>query len=136
MERTKNISDATRMIKYIATNTILISLLIVGTVYDISGFVAVSIFVFWLTALAGTFGSVPVLAETIYEADNEWKLSVPLWFDCTLDTLVFIMLAGLGYPVLSFFYVLHIFGGMKLRANIIKLQNGESIRKEKDEINE
>ena len=136
MERTKKISDGTRMVRYVATNFILIGMLLIGTAYDISGFVAISIFMFWVTALVGTFGAAPVLAETIFKGDADWKPSVPLWMDYTLDTLVFIMLAGLGYPVLGFFYVLHIFGGVKLRENIAKLQNGESIREEKDEINE
>jgi len=95
--------------KYVWTNGAILAMFIIGTKYNIDGFLYLSLVLYWAMSILGlTLFNNDVSDKMIKSLYSNGKPFIPLTVNVGYDLIITIMLAYYNYPILAFFYLIHI----------------------------
>ena len=103
----------TTKIKWLVCNLGLLGLFLYGTIYNVDGFATLAIIGYWALSIMSFLLFIPDVQKGATKKIIETGQKVsPRWLNLIFDTGVTIMLAWYGYPILAFFWVVHMFAYM------------------------
>ena len=96
-----------KILKWMLFNAAVLAAFLYGSMGGPEGFLYLSLFVLWLTAVGGAILNVDNLLDML---DEPIELSVPYWVSLLADVIMLTALVFFGHWFLGIFYISHMSG--------------------------
>ena len=96
-----------KILRWVLFNAVILTAFLYGSMGGPEGFLYLSLFVLWLTAIGGTILNADNLLNML---DGPVELSVPYWVSFIADITMLVALVFFGHWFLGLFYMAHMLG--------------------------